>query len=127
MQFPGAVDTFVGSINDNGVMVGSEYKGTGADQGFIRKKNGTFVSIKNPKATGATLPYDINNAGTIVGDYFLGVLAEPFMCSNGVFKDIKVPNAHPNALAYGINDHNDVTGEVYTSTAGAAFIGHHCQ
>jgi len=119
------VDTVVQSINDNGVMVGSEYKGTGVYEGFLLK-NGTFTIIKDPKATGATIVHDINNAGTIVGDYALGVFPEPFMYSNGVFKDIKVPNAQPDAHANGINDHNEVTGQVFTSDGSSGYIAH-CQ
>ncbi|PYV60613.1 MAG: hypothetical protein DMG98_01430 [Acidobacteria bacterium] len=125
IQFSGAMDTVVQSINDNGVILGAEYKGTGVYEGFILK-NRTFTTIKNPKATGSTFPSDINNAGTIVGNYFVGVLAEAFMYSNGVFKDIKVPNAQPNANANGINDHNEVTGQVYTSDGSSGFIAH-CQ
>src|SRR5439155_16950024 len=98
---------------------------TGVCEGFILK-NGTFATIKNPKATGSTFPSDINNTGTIVGNYFVGVLAEAFMYSNGVFKDIKVPNAQPNANANGINDHNEVTRQVYTSDGSSRCIAH-CQ
>ena len=124
IDFPGAANSFLSSINDNGVMIGSELKGSGAVyQGFLLK-NGAFTTIKDPKATGATFPYDINNTGTIVGNYFLGVLGDAFMYSNGVFKDIKVPNAQPTANVFGINDHNEVTGQVYTSDGSSGFIAH---
>ena len=102
-----------------------EYNGTGVYEGFLLK-NGTFTSIKNPKATGATFPTDMNNTGTIVGDYIVGVTPQAFMYSNGVFKDIKVPNAQPYANANGINDHNEVTGQVYTLDGSSGFIAH-CQ
>src|SRR5205807_6326866 len=65
IQFPNAVDTAVQSINDNGVMIGSEWTGSGVYEGFLLK-SGTFTTIKAPKATGATFPYDINNSGNIV-------------------------------------------------------------
>lgn len=126
VQFPGATGTRVQSINDNGVMVGDYSTVNNGADGFMLK-NGVFTKIKNPKATGATEPQDINNAGMIVGDYVIGVIPHSFMYSNGVFKDINVPNTKVYAQVHGINDHNDVTGEVFTSTDGAAFIGHHCQ
>ena len=126
IDFPGAADTFVSSINDNGVMIGSELKGSGAVYEGFRLKNGAFTTIKDPKATGATLPADINNTGTIVGGYFFGLNPHPFLYSNGVFKDIKVPNAQPYANVFGINDHNAVTGQVYTSDGSSGFIAH-CQ
>jgi len=126
IDFPGAADTFVASINDNGVMIGAELKGSGAVyQGFLLK-NGAFTTIKDPKATGATFPYDINNIGAMVGNYIVGVNAQPFLYSNGVFKDINVPNAQPDAHANGINDHNEVTGQVFTSDGSSGYIAH-CQ
>jgi uncharacterized membrane protein len=39
INFPGAISTEVAAINDNGVMVGSEYKGSGVYESF-RLKSG---------------------------------------------------------------------------------------
>jgi len=126
IDFPGAADTFASSINDNGVMIGSELKGSGAVyQGFLLKK-GAFTMIKDPKATGATFPTDINNFGTIVGGYILGLDPRPFLYTNGTFKDINVPNAQPVAFVNGLNDHNEVTGQLYTSDGSSGYIAH-CQ
>jgi uncharacterized membrane protein len=125
VSFPGAAGTRVFSINDNGVMVGDYAHPNNAGDGFILR-NGVFSTFKNPKATGLTSPSDINNGGTIVGDYVIGVLPHSYIYINGVFKDINVPNANPYAQAHGINDHNQVTGQVFNSDGSSGFIAH-CQ
>lgn len=127
VQYPGAADTRVESINDNGVMVGSERIGNDVIKGFIRQKNGTFTTVTHPKATGSTDLHDINNAGTIVGDYVVGVNPQPFMYSDGMFKDINVPNVKSYSTVKGINDDNDITGEVFTNDAAPGFIGWNCK
>jgi hypothetical protein len=125
IDFPGAVSTVVAAINDNGVIVGDEWKGTGVYEGFLLK-NGTFTIVKDPKATGATFITDINNLGTMVGGYLVGINPQAFMRINGVFKDINVPNAQPYGTVNGVNDHNEVTGQAFTSDGSSGFIAH-CQ
>lgn len=122
IDYPNAVDTTIASINDDGVMVGAEYTGSGVYEGFLRTKEGKFTAIKDPKATGATFPSDINNTGTIVGDYIIGLNPQPFLYSNGTFKDINVPNARPYGEVEGINDHNEVAGQVFTNDGSSGFI-----
>jgi hypothetical protein len=125
IQFPKSVNTVVESINDSGVMIGSEWPGSGVYEGFVLA-GGTFVTLKDSKATGATLPYDINNAGTIVGDYFAGVNPQSFMYSKRTFKDIVVPNA-TQANTHGVNGNNYVTGEAYPSNGSSYDFIAHCQ
>jgi probable HAF family extracellular repeat protein len=62
---PGATKTFVQSINDEGVAVGTYIDGTG-DHGFIRRPNGAFTTIDIDGGTG-TIGYGINNSGDVVG------------------------------------------------------------
>jgi len=125
VMFPKSVQTVVRSINDNGVMVGDEWTGTGVYEGFIYK-NGAFTMLKAPKATGATFAYDINNNGTIVGDYIVGVNPQSFLYINGTFKDIMVPNA-TQANTNGINGAAEVTGEALVSNGSSSGFVAHCQ
>lgn len=125
IMFPKSVQTVVHSINDNGVMVGDEWTGTGVYESFVYK-SGTFTTLKAPKATGATFAYDINNNGVIVGDYIVGVNPQPFIYINGTFKDINVPNA-TQANANGINGSNYLTGEALISNGSSSGFIAHCQ
>lgn len=125
IKFPKSVQTVVHSINDNGVMVGDEWTGTGVYESFIYK-NGTFTTLKAPKATGATFAYDINNNGTIVGDYIVGVNPQSFLYINGSFKDIIVPSS-TLANTNGINGSDYVTGEAFGSDGSSSGFIAHCQ
>lgn len=106
-------------------MVGDEWTGTGVYEGFIYK-NGTFTTLKAPKATGATFAYDINNNGTTVGDYIVGVNPQSFIYINGTFKDIVVPSA-TQANTNGINGADEVTGEALVSNGSSSGFVAHCQ
>ncbi|HZQ71090.1 MAG TPA: hypothetical protein VFA68_21375 [Terriglobales bacterium] len=66
--FPGAVDTTVLGVNDNGVIVGwYDASGATCTCAFVLK-NGKFLSFSYPGAA-ATAAAGINSAGQVVGQY----------------------------------------------------------
>ena len=126
IHYPGSLWTNAGSINDNGVIVGSytNPQSTGRGHGFILK-NGIYKTLDNPKGVGGgTYLDDINNSGAIVGDYFPNENPQGFIYINGVFKDIKAPGGYATTTA-GINGYGYVTGEIMVS--GSTGYTVHCQ
>ena len=76
----------------------------------------TFNDVDFPGATD-TQAIDVNDAGTIVGDYFDAASVEHgFVSSGGTFTAIDFPGAKSTAVG-GINANGDVVGG-YTDTAG---------
>lgn len=58
--------------------------------GFL-ETNGVYRTIQNPSATGASIPFSINNAGQIVGWFDQGSATHGFLYQNGVFTSIEDP------------------------------------
>jgi len=76
LDFPGATDTSLGSINDSGTLTGDALDSTLTSSGFLREPDGTFVTIQAPGAGHGVLPgagplgtflWVINNAGNVAG------------------------------------------------------------
>ena len=65
---PGATDTGVGDINDNGDVVGSWTNADGGFHGYIRDPSGNSTEFDIPNSLN-TFASRINNAGTIIGDF----------------------------------------------------------
>ncbi len=68
IDYPGAVNTFVNGINDQGWIVGTYELADGHEHGFFLKLPNTFVSFDYPAAGGTSL-VGINNSGMISGRY----------------------------------------------------------
>ena len=78
----------------------------------------TFTQIDVPGAT-TTLARDINNAGQVVGYFFVGVSTQHgFVDTGGSFTQIDVPAAS-NTEAIGINDPGQIVG---TSAGNGSFL-----
>src|SRR6266496_4974021 len=65
IDYPGAVSTSPGAINNAGKVTGAYFDGT-AYHGFLRNGDGTFVSFDPPGST-STGPDSINSVGEITG------------------------------------------------------------
>src|SRR5215831_9779841 len=68
INFPGAENTFVHSINNNGDIVGF-FKAFNDLKlhGFLRLKSGSFVRLDAPGAFEGTFPSGVNDALKVVG------------------------------------------------------------
>ena len=67
IDFPGATDTFVGAVNNAGVLTGWYVDASGVIHGFV-EAGSEAVSFDPPGSTG-TFPSGINDHGTISGSY----------------------------------------------------------
>jgi hypothetical protein len=118
-DYPGASDTYPAGINDLGEVVGPFYsQSLNQTQGFVRFADGTFSDpIVNP-AGRSTLPWDINNNGTICGSYVLadGVSSRGFLLSGSTFTNFDFGT--PNTYLRGVNDAGNFCG----STVEQAFV-----
>jgi uncharacterized membrane protein len=90
--------------------------------GFLRSRTGVFTTIDVPDAD-YTIAQGINNAGTIVGAYFVSVnsvadLDHPhgFVLSNGVFTTVDVPDERGQAQftqIFSINAKGEIVGTYF--------------
>ena len=112
LDYPGASNTQVLGINDQGHVVG-----TADNMGFLWK-NGRFRLIEPPGAT-STTAWAINEKGWIVGTYSHPDPQDPghrhgFLLRQGVFTDIEFPGCIPQqgcfTEATGINNRGDIVG-----------------
>ena len=117
IDFPGAVASFAGGINNPGQIVGGYQLADGSMHGF-RDVDGTFTTIDCDMATSGTEAARINNQGQIVGAYddlnppfsdqqFEG--AHGFMYDAGVCTTIDFPEATRN-IAAKINAPGNIVG-----------------
>lgn len=128
---PGSISTYVSSISDKGVIVGSYTDSQALTHGFVLE-NGVYTTVDNPKAdlsegTGLT---DINSSGVIVGTYYSpnsngSAISYSFIYINGVFKDIVPPNGN-YTFVMGINGYGYVTGTTNLNSGTTMFTAH-CQ
>jgi hypothetical protein len=108
IDYPGATDTAIGSINANGDFVG-EYIIGGGVHGFINVAN-QFRPVDYPNGTN-TLPYALNSADDMVGQYKVpDTTAHGFKLMGDTFESIDVPGA-PNTRPRGIDDSNTISGD----------------
>lgn len=108
-------------INDQGLIAGSYFTGQRYhSNGFIYQA-GIFssFSVKNARSTTVS---DLNNFGTIVGNYNIGFNdSKGFRYSNGAFTDIAVPGARETVVT-SINDFGLVGGYFYDQTGVHGFL-----
>jgi probable HAF family extracellular repeat protein len=67
---PDSRGTVATAINNRGDIVGYFDNLAAASLGFIRHRDGTFVTFEHPDAHGTTFPQGINDQGQVVGYYF---------------------------------------------------------
>jgi hypothetical protein len=102
------------AINDAGIVVGWRFLNGGTIQGFryIGGGNAGFIDVAVPGAN-YTLPFGINNAGDIVGEFsdnspshFHG-----FLDHNGTYTVLDDPLATNGTWATGINNQGQIVGK----------------
>jgi hypothetical protein len=69
VHFPGAERTLLSGINNDGTIVGAYYLYSGDGPHAFVKKGDVYVDISHPLATTFTFVTDINNNGSLVGQY----------------------------------------------------------
>ena len=117
VDYPGASETEVRGINNNGDAVGS-YRDSSGVHGFLLS-NGVFTTIDYPRAY-STEAESINDAGVIAGTYamFLSPF-EPtgFIYQDGVMTTFRFPG-RTYTWIHGINNAGDFVGESQGSRGG---------
>jgi hypothetical protein len=109
VDVPGATSTGLGSINDQGVMVGGYFDASGALHGMAILKNGQRINIDHPNGTNSVC-YGINNHGVMACYYTNSAgLYIGFVYDHGTLTDLLPPSA-VSTTAVGINDDDQVVG-----------------
>ncbi len=111
------------SISNNGNLTGSF--DDGVLHGYVQI-GGTVTQLDTPSAWGGvgTFPNDINDSGTVVGEYFLpGPSAdynnlEPFLWSNGVYTKGVLPAGYAYGSYDQINDEGVIVGYATNNPVG---------
>ena len=117
------VDQLLG-VNDGGVAVGFWTDANGSSHGYqVNINTGTFSSVTDPNAPGASLTAAaINSGGDIAGFYTAqNGNTDGFLMAGSTFIDLSVPGAS-STMAFGVNDNDEVVG-AYTSGSSAATHG----
>ena len=118
IDFPGAIDSAVGDINNLGQMVGGYQLPDGSRHGFLLS-GGVFSTIDDPNATFGSENHGINSFGRIVGPYNLNSLegnhafegVHGFLYNGGTFSPIDFPGSNvSNTTPYKINDSGTIVG-----------------
>jgi probable HAF family extracellular repeat protein len=109
------------AINNTGQIVGQ------GSPGSMLYNNGVFTRINVPGSF-ATLANGINDAGQIVGYYFVGgepgpFLQHGFVLENGVYTTIDVPGSIGATGIYGINNAGQIVGTFIDNDRGFGFLG----
>lgn len=117
IDFPGAINTGLGGINDSGQISGNIYDCTSGCvnfHGILITGGSNFESFDFPGATN-THGYKINNLGEIVGYILLGgVVHGHVRRSGGNFEQIDFPGS-TGSVALGINDSGQIVGGYNTA------------
>ncbi len=117
--------TTVTGLNDNTDLVGYFSDGQGSNRGFL-KRGTEFSTLDVPnidQKNGGTFALGINNAGTIVGNFYDNTGSHGFVYNAGNFKTVDAPNASRGTTVSGLNNHDQLVGW-YTDDQGLthAFI-----
>jgi len=114
-DYPGALGSNLGGINEAGDVVGGYTDNTFFSHGFVRFHDGTFSApIIDPNDDGdSTNLWGINGAKTICGSYGTGNLDDPFqaflLSDLNTFTEFDLPGA-AQTLVKGINDAGNLCG-----------------
>jgi uncharacterized membrane protein len=121
-----AAGTSITGLNDRGEMVGLYVDADGAFHAFFRTEGGR-VTTYGASGVPFTVPFDVNDRGTIVGITTDALTLPDADQLHGFVLDIHrgdrltpidVPGA-PRTVAFGIDDHGRITG-IYDNTAASA-------
>jgi uncharacterized membrane protein len=110
INYPGALHTWVSSINNRGDVIGAYSPDGVVQRGFVRGRRGRFYEIDVPDAI-QTNPWGINTSGEIVGAYFdaAGGIHGFYRNRKGEFSTLDFPGANGTSIT-GINDRGDLVG-----------------
>ncbi len=116
-DYPGALNTYAGGINEAGEVVGSFVNEMSQTRGYIRFADGSFSEpILHPGAVNTYLS-DINNTGTMCGSYTLANgTYHGFFLSGSTFTNFDLQT--PNTYLRGLNDLGNFCG----TTVERAFV-----
>lgn len=128
----GGINT-IGAINSEGEVVGSyDYcKSCGTPGGYeiqaaFSWENGVFTPLTSTQPNvNSSYAFDVNNAGTIVGNMAINSGSEPVatVWPKGAMTGESIQSgATPEGWAYGINDSGDITGQYYNGSSLVAFL-----
>jgi len=109
VDVPGALQTAINGVNDNGDVVGAYFASDGKLHGFLLLHNGHLVKIDHP-GSNFTSPNGVNNSLTVVGDATTG-----FIWKNGKFTtfDITVPGNGESETLLGISNNGFIAGTLF--------------
>jgi hypothetical protein len=125
IDYPGATEgTIARGINNAGEIVGFYPYGPNDSyaHGFLRDAGGNYVTLNYPGAQ-STIPYGINDSGTIVGAWVApGGLAQGFeRDAGGNYSTLDYPGASLTEV-FGINNAGDTIGLYVDSTGTHNFL-----
>jgi len=110
INYPGAVTTFPGGINDAGTIAGYWFDSSSIDHGFTLQ-NGTYTEITIPGATRVEV-LSINNLGDLVGNYTDSAgVPHGFLLKQGVVENIDCIGTGEVTTVWGVNDSDVFVGE----------------
>lgn len=112
---PGATNTELLAVNNSGQILGY-YEGPNGAGGFLYS-NGVFdfATYSFPDAAATGYPVGINDAGQLVGTYYVGPGPNAgYLYSADIYTSIIFPDIS-YTWAFGINDSGDVVGAYYGS------------
>ena len=123
---PGALETYLVGISNNGVAVGFYVDSSGNTHGLEVLANGTLVyPFDDPNGATTTAFFGVNNSGTIVGYDSSNSLPaiQSFILSGGVYGVFSIPGCGSPFIPAGIHDIND-SGDVAGSCGPSLVSGY---
>jgi hypothetical protein len=106
---------WINAVNDHGLMSGVAFLPDGVMHGLLLNTSLSLFQIFDPPDSESTFPYGINNAGLVVGCYFVGSNFYGFLYDGQSFTDIKVHGAENSTFPLSINNSGEVGGSYVDS------------
>lgn len=119
-DFPGASQTFLGGINDQGVAAGTLINDDGSSAGFTLNPDGSTNQFSVPFAFN-TNANGINNHGQIVGTFQSGDFQTGFLRTGNTFTTIQFPGA-VSTIPMSINDAGVIVGDYFDGNSSHGFV-----
>ncbi|MEZ6018148.1 MAG: hypothetical protein R3F49_23790 [Planctomycetota bacterium] len=111
VDYPGATHTNLVDVNDNGLIIGNYWDGSGARWRGFTYDGAQFVPLDKPGAHWTYLS-GLNNVGQIVGQQVdvSGSMRTAILYDQGAWSDVLVPNVVGWSSAQDINDSGTLCG-----------------
>ncbi len=130
LDAPGATNTQIFDITDNGTLIGSAFNAT-TSFGFTYKA-GVFTTLPKPTGALAYSALDVSNAGAVVGSYYTTTVLDPdgntvpgptsaYVSEGGSFTTLTIPGAS-FVQARGISPDGRYVSGYYQGTQFGSFI-----